>query len=315
MAIGDDWTIDYTAKTITHTAGTDVYALLEIYQWLASVFSEMEQMDDAFVFTDISSAVLGFTLKFISSWGFGAEATDTLFIKSGSIYSFDDNYYWKNVTTDESVWAGKDLNIVQDGVPLVPWWSTGNIDITVKTKDAGVWIDNGNLYINPNGEATTLIYPPIHKKASVIHAKLARHRIMVAEATAPNVTTVKKNQYTISTAGMNFIQLTTLIEINKTPLSGILRIDDKQYTYTSFVDDTFTVEGDATGETGDLYVPILDKLATTSTEDSSDIINGDSFNVVIIIRKYGYKEYVAPAVFGENNLMVVPTLAKDTLQT
>ena len=40
MAIADDWTINYSAKTITHIAGTTVYTALSLYSWLMDVFDD-----------------------------------------------------------------------------------------------------------------------------------------------------------------------------------------------------------------------------------------------------------------------------------
>ncbi len=46
MAIGDDWTIDYVNKRVTHTGGATVYSVLNLYSWLQNTFDELGQMDD-----------------------------------------------------------------------------------------------------------------------------------------------------------------------------------------------------------------------------------------------------------------------------
>jgi hypothetical protein len=46
MAIQDDWTIDYGAKTIAHTSGTTVYTVNAMYSWLQDTFDELGQLDD-----------------------------------------------------------------------------------------------------------------------------------------------------------------------------------------------------------------------------------------------------------------------------
>lgn len=46
MAIGDDFTLDYTAKTIRHTSGATVYAVNALYSWLMDVFDELAALDD-----------------------------------------------------------------------------------------------------------------------------------------------------------------------------------------------------------------------------------------------------------------------------
>lgn len=42
MAIADDWSIDYSAKTVTHISGTTVYTVLSLYSWLIDVFDDAQ---------------------------------------------------------------------------------------------------------------------------------------------------------------------------------------------------------------------------------------------------------------------------------
>ena len=46
MAIGDDFTVDYTDKKVTHTSGTTVYTANALYSWLMDTFDELTQLDD-----------------------------------------------------------------------------------------------------------------------------------------------------------------------------------------------------------------------------------------------------------------------------
>lgn len=46
MAIGDDFTIDYTNKRIYHSAGTTIYSVNALYSYLQNTFDELDQMDD-----------------------------------------------------------------------------------------------------------------------------------------------------------------------------------------------------------------------------------------------------------------------------
>ncbi len=46
MAIGDDFTIDYTNKRIYHSSGSTVYTVNELYSYLQDTFDELVQMDD-----------------------------------------------------------------------------------------------------------------------------------------------------------------------------------------------------------------------------------------------------------------------------
>ena len=46
MAIGDDFTIDYTNKRIYHSANTTIYTVNAFYSWLMNTFDDLVQMDD-----------------------------------------------------------------------------------------------------------------------------------------------------------------------------------------------------------------------------------------------------------------------------
>jgi hypothetical protein len=46
MAIGDDFTINYTRMTVRHTSGSTVYSVNALYSWLMDTFDELGQMDD-----------------------------------------------------------------------------------------------------------------------------------------------------------------------------------------------------------------------------------------------------------------------------
>jgi hypothetical protein len=46
MAIGDDFSIDYTNKRIHHSSGTTVYSVNQLYSWLQDQFDELSAMDD-----------------------------------------------------------------------------------------------------------------------------------------------------------------------------------------------------------------------------------------------------------------------------
>jgi hypothetical protein len=64
MAIGDDFTINYSRKTVRHTSGTDVYSVNALYSWLMDTFDEQGQMDD-----DVPiSAQTPTEYRWINSW-------------------------------------------------------------------------------------------------------------------------------------------------------------------------------------------------------------------------------------------------------
>lgn len=143
MAIQDDWTIDYGAKTVTHSSGTTIYTMLAFFQWLASEFANSSQMDDAYPIQSDTPTVY----KWLNGWYFGSEANDTQYLSGGSIESSDGNEAYANLYSIGSQEAGSQLYIIQNDAEVTPWWGTGNIDILIKVKTAGALIDSGNVLV------------------------------------------------------------------------------------------------------------------------------------------------------------------------
>jgi hypothetical protein len=143
MAIQDDWTIDYGAKTVTHSSGTTIYTMLAFFQWLAAEFAASAQMDDEYPIQSDTPTVY----KWLNGWYFGSEANDTQYLSGGSIESSDGNEGYANLYSIGSTEAGTQLYIVQSDAEVSPWWGTGNIDILIKVKTSGALIDSGNVLV------------------------------------------------------------------------------------------------------------------------------------------------------------------------
>lgn len=141
MAIADDWTLNYTTKTITHTTGTTIYTALALYSWLMDVFDDASQMDDDVPMS--AQTPTEFTL--INGWSIPAASYP--FLKSGAITDTLANDVWANIYTLGSIVAGAQIYIIQDEAEITPHWSTGHIDILVKIKTAGVLIAAGKLLL------------------------------------------------------------------------------------------------------------------------------------------------------------------------
>lgn len=143
MAIADDWTIDYVAKTIEHTSGTTVYTTLAFFQWLAATFADLDQLDDEYAFVSDTPQVY----RFVNGWAFGSPTSDYKFLSGGAITSSDGDELWSNLYTIGTQVAGTQIYIVQDGAVITPYWGTGNIDILVHAKTGGVLIDSGIVLV------------------------------------------------------------------------------------------------------------------------------------------------------------------------
>lgn len=147
-----DWTIDYSAKTVTNndsgignntaaTLGNDTHVgpILDFFQWLATTFASTGQMDDLYPIQSDTPTVY----KWLNGWGFG-HADDTKYLSGGSIVSSDGNDLWSNIYTLGSQVAGTQIYLIQNDAEVTPWWGTDNIDILVKVKSGGVYIQSVN---------------------------------------------------------------------------------------------------------------------------------------------------------------------------
>lgn len=156
--------------------------------------------------------------------------------------------------------------------------------------------------------------PPNYQKVTVAHVSLSGCNIFVAEISAGDIV---KNQYTVSSATSNTITATASIDINKVPQSGVIRVGDVRYAYTSFTGAVFSgVSPDSSGLTNeDFYVPLLDILADETPELSADIIYNAAINVRTSVRKYGFKPYDVDTQFVATGLTFSPILTTDPQAT
>lgn len=149
MAIQDDWTINYSTKTITHSSGTTVYTVLSLYSWLMDLFDDSDQMNDD-VPMDAQTPV---EFRLINGWSI--PGTSYPFLKGGAINDTTADDLWANIYTLGTIVSGATVYVVQDGAEITPWWSTGHIDVLVKVSAAGTEIDSGNLLVMIRDLAST----------------------------------------------------------------------------------------------------------------------------------------------------------------
>jgi len=178
----------------------------------------------------------------------------------------------------------------------------------------GVWVTNYSsadfVLIDASGTEQS---PPNYQKVIAAHSDLSGCTIFVAELDG---SVIKKDQYAISGTTTSTITVTASIDINKTPQTGGLRVGDTQYTFTSFSGSVFSgVTPDPSGETGSLYVPLLDVIADATTEQSDNIIYDSDVNVRTVVRRYGTKPYTQDTTFGSTGLSFSPILVSDPQAT
>ncbi len=184
----------------------------------------------------------------------------------------------------------------------------------------GVWLSDYTtadfVLVDADGDIQS---PPDYQTVTASHTNLSGTNVFVAEITASGGTIIK-DQYTFNhtSSDATHLEVNEVIDINKTPQAGIVRVGDTQYVYTSYTGKIFTVTTDPTGEsdTADTYVPLLDVVADASTEQSDNIIySGTPFWCRTVTRKYGFKPYSQDTQFGANGLPFTPILANDPQAT
>lgn len=142
MSLETEFTVDKTAKTVTHTSGATVYTTLQFFQWLAAKFAAEGYMADDYAFVSDTPQVY----RWVNGWAMGNE-TSYQFLKGGSIESSDAQKLFSNLYSIGDQFRSSMIYILQDDAEVSPWWLPGNIDILIKVKDGGVLIDSGNVMV------------------------------------------------------------------------------------------------------------------------------------------------------------------------
>ncbi len=189
----------------------------------------------------------------------------------------------------------------------------------------GVWVTNYSaadfVLIDSTGTEQS---PPNYQKVIVNHADLSGAvsgegsvTVFVAEISDGSIW---KDQYTIDVAGTGYVNTTAALDINKTPQTGVFRVDDTKYAFTSYDGSALLgVTPDPTGETGGIYVPLLDlssgDISGVVTKQSDNIIYNSNISVRTVVRRYGTKPYTADTTFGNTGLTFSPILTEDPQAT
>jgi len=142
MSLESEFTVDYGAKTVTHTSGVTVYTVLAFFQWLAAKFAAESQMDDDYAFVSDTPQVY----RWVNGWDMGDEVSYQ-FLKSGAIETSDAQKLFSNLFSIGSQFRNSMIYIIQDDAEITPWWVPGNIDILIKVKTAGELIAEGKVMV------------------------------------------------------------------------------------------------------------------------------------------------------------------------
>jgi hypothetical protein len=157
MAIEDDFQISATGD-IRRQAGasTTVYSVLALHAWLQDLADDASATGNDLV--DILApnpsrldgprdAAVASRLNLLTSGSiiFNLDDTAAQFINFGSIKQDSANVQYSGLKTIGGIVAASPIYVVQNGSKLTKFWADGHIQILVKVKTAGAFIDSGNV--------------------------------------------------------------------------------------------------------------------------------------------------------------------------
>jgi len=155
MAIGTDFSVSATGD-IRHVSGSTVYSVLELHQWLQDladdgaatgndlldilqpVPSKLDGPRDAAVASRLNLLTSGSVI-------FNIDDTAAQYINFGSIKQSSAATQYSGLKTIGTIVAASPIYVVQNGSKITTFWSNGHIQIMVKVKTGGSYIDSGNI--------------------------------------------------------------------------------------------------------------------------------------------------------------------------
>jgi hypothetical protein len=153
MAIGDDFSI--VGTDIRHIAGTTVYTILDLHQWLQDLADDAAASgnDNVSILTanpskldGPRSAIKPMLLNLLN--GYNIDDTAAQFLNFGSIQQDGTNVLYTGLKSIGSpLVAASPMYVVQNNSKLTKYWPNGHIQILVKGKTGGALIDNGDVRV------------------------------------------------------------------------------------------------------------------------------------------------------------------------
>lgn len=155
MPIQDDFSVS-AVGAIRHTSGTTVYSVLDLHAWLQDLADDAAASGNDFV--DILApnpskldgprdAAVASRLNLLTSGtvAFNLDDDAAQFINFGSIKQDNGNVQYSGLKTIGGIVAASPVYVVQNGTKLTKFWSDGHVQILVKVKSGGNFIDSGNV--------------------------------------------------------------------------------------------------------------------------------------------------------------------------
>jgi hypothetical protein len=155
MAIQDDFSISATGD-IRHTSGTTIYSVLDLHAWLQDLADDASSSGNDLL--DILApnpsrldgprdAAVASRLNLLTSGSvvFNIDDSASQYINFGSIKQDGGNVQYSGLKTIGGIVAESPIYVVQNGNKLTKFWSDGHIQILVKVRTSGSFIDSGDV--------------------------------------------------------------------------------------------------------------------------------------------------------------------------
>lgn len=155
MPIAADFSISTTGD-IRHVSGTTVYSVLDLHAWLQDLAddaaasgndlldilapnpSKLDGPRDAAVASRLNLLTSG-------SVAFNIDDDAAQYINFGSIKQDGANVQYSGLKTIGGIVAASPVYVVQNGSKLTKFWADGHVQILVKVKTSGSFVDSGNV--------------------------------------------------------------------------------------------------------------------------------------------------------------------------
>jgi LysM repeat protein len=155
MPIAADFSISTTGD-IRHTSGTTVYSVLELHAWLQDLADDAAASGNDLL--DILApnpsrldgprdAAVASRLNLLTSGAitFNLDDDAAQYINFGSVKQASAAVQYSGLKTIGGIVAASPVYVVQNGAKLTKFWPDGHVQILVKVKTGGAFIDSGNV--------------------------------------------------------------------------------------------------------------------------------------------------------------------------
>lgn len=155
MPIAADFSITTTGD-IRHVSGTTVYSVLDLHAWLQDLADDAAASGNDLL--DILApnpskldgprdAAVASRLNLLTSGAvaFNLDDDAAKYINFGSIKQNGANVQYSGLKTIGGIVAASPVYVVQNGSKLTKFWADGHVQILVKVKTSGSFVDSGNV--------------------------------------------------------------------------------------------------------------------------------------------------------------------------